>query len=104
MTDRLTELIRQLYRIHAVGGPLHVALDDGNLDGTIAPYYDCYTDQELDELWCDGIPIAELSPQAPVVVEGLGRSMRQLCDEIAELLNAMPERDRYAAVERAMEN
>lgn len=101
MSDRLTELIVALYKIHAVGGPLHVVLDDLNLDGTITPYYDCYDDQELDELWSDGWRIAELSPEAPVVTEGLGRSMRQLCDEIAALLNAMPEDQREEAVERA---
>lgn len=100
---RLTELIVALYKIHAVGGPLHSVLDDGNLDGTIEPYYDCYDDEELDELWYDGIRIAELHPKAPAVTEGLGRSMRQLCDEIAALLNAMPEDQRYEAVERAQQ-
>src|SRR5688572_17079926 len=85
----LLELIRELYAIHSTGGPLHVQLDDGNLDGTIEPWYDGFTDTELDELYCDGEPIAELPPLAPAVVEGLGRSTRQLCDDIAARLNAM---------------
>lgn len=101
MSDRLTELIVALYKIHAVGGPLHVAIDDLNLDGTITPYYACYDDEELDELWYEGIRIAELHPNAGAVTEGLGRSMRQLCDEIAALLNAMPEDQREEAVEQA---
>jgi len=99
--DRLAELIVALYKIHAVGGPLHSVLDDRNLDGTITPWYVGYDDAELDELWSDGWRIAELPPEAPVVTEGLGHSMRQLCDEIVALLNAMPETERLAAVEHA---
>jgi hypothetical protein len=91
-------LVRDLYEIHSVGGPLHVVLDDWNIDGTIEPYYDCYTDEELDELYSDGWKIADLDPQAPAVVEGLGRSMRQLCDEIATLLNAMTPDDRVSVL------
>jgi hypothetical protein len=101
MTDRLTELIVALYKIHAVGGPLHSVLDDYNLDGVITPYYACYDDEELDDLWWDGWRIAELPPEAPAVTEGLGRSMRQLCDEIAERLNAIPEPHRRDAVDQA---
>jgi hypothetical protein len=101
VNDRLTELIVALYKIHAVGGPLHSVLDDRNLDGVITPWYVGYDDEELDELWHDGWRIADLPPEAPIVVGGLGRSMRQLCDEIAARLNAMPEPQRYAAVEAA---
>jgi len=97
-TDRLAELIVALYKIHAVGGPLHSVLDDWNLHGTITPWYDGYDDEELDELWYEGIRIADLDPEAPAVTEGLGRSMRQLCDEIAAILNGMTEPQRYAAV------
>jgi hypothetical protein len=99
--DRLTELIVELYKIHAVGGPLHVVLDDRNLDGVIEPYYDCYSEDELDELWYGGWRIAELDLGAPAVAKGLGRSMRQLCDEIAAVLNGMDEDERYEAVDRA---
>lgn len=50
-TARLVKLIADLYAIHAVGGPLHAVLDDGNLDGVIEPYYECYEDAELDALY-----------------------------------------------------
>jgi hypothetical protein len=99
MSD-VAELLAALYAIHPVGGPLHVAICDGNLDGVITPYYACYTDADLDELYYDGWPIAELSPMAPAVVEGLGRSMRQICDELAALLNAMTVEEREVAVAR----
>lgn len=95
---RALELVRALYEIHMAGGPLHVVLDDWNIDGQIKPYYDCYTDEELDELYDGGWKIADLPPEAPVVVEGLGRSMRQLCEEIAALLNAMSLEDRMSVL------
>jgi len=97
---RVVELLDALYRIHSVGGPLHSVVDDYNLDGTIEPHYDCYPDEELDALYDDGWPIADLPPEALAVVEGLGRSMRQICDELAALLNAMPVSERVAAVAR----
>lgn len=98
-TDRLVKLIEQLYEIHCVGGPLHVVLDDWNVDVTVVePWYDGYSSEELDALWYGPTPIAELSPQAPAVVEGLGTSMRALCDEIAALLNGMTVAQRYAAL------
>jgi hypothetical protein len=100
-TDRLAELIVALYKIHAVGGPLHVVLDDKNLDGTITPWYVGYDDEELDELWYDGWRIADLPPESAAVTEHLGRSMRQLCDEIATMLNAMTVPQREAATEHA---
>ncbi|HEX7173508.1 MAG TPA: hypothetical protein VF365_12990 [Candidatus Limnocylindria bacterium] len=102
MSDRLTELIVALYKIHGTGGPLHSVLDDRNLNGTITPW-NGYGDDELDELWWDGWRIADLPPEAPAVTNQLGHSMRQLCDEIAALLNALPEPQRYEAVERAQD-
>lgn len=99
-TERAVELLTELYAIHSTGGPLHSAVDDYNLDGTIEPYYDCYPAEELDALYFEGWPIADLPPEAPALADGLGRSMRQICDELAALLNAMPESDRYAAVAR----
>lgn len=97
---RFIKLANDLYAIHPVGGPLHVVLDDGNTDRTITPYYDCYDPAELDEPYYDGWPIAELNPAAPAVVEGLGRSMRQLCDDIAALMNGWTVEEREAAVAR----
>jgi hypothetical protein len=100
-TRHLAELISKLYDIHPTGGPLHVELDDGNVDGakTIVPCYDHYTDVELDALYHGAVPLAELSPGAPVVVNKLGVSTRQLCDEIAAMLNAIPEDERCAMYE-----
>lgn len=97
---RLAELIAQLYQINPVGGPLHVVLDDGNVDGWIEPYYSGWPDDELDALWYEGTPIAELDPEAPAVVEGLGMSVRQLCNEIALILNGMPIERRETMYER----
>lgn len=95
-TAQAGELLTQLYTIHPVGGPLHTAVDDWNLDGTITPWYDGYDPAELDALYFDGIPVADLDPGAPGVAEA--RSLRQICDELAALLNVMPKPDRYAAV------
>lgn len=95
---RALGLVRELYDIHAVGGPLHACLDDCNIDGEIRPYYDCYTPAELDELWDGRSRIADLDPQAPAVVDGLGRSMRQICDEIAALMNPMTLDDRMSVL------
>lgn len=72
---RALALTKELYAIHSVGGPLHVELDDWNINGTITPWYDGYSDEELDEGH---------------------RTMRQICDELAALLNTMPVADRYA--------
>lgn len=91
------KLTQELYAIHPVGGPLHVVLDDHNIDGTIAPWYDGWTDAELDALYLDdGCPVAELDPQAPAFLDGEGRSTRQICDELAAKLNAMLEADRHS--------
>lgn len=97
-TEHLLQLIGDLYDIHSVGGPLHTVLDDWNLDGTITPYYDGYQPEELDAPWWGGSPVDDLDPAAPAVVEGRGRSMRSLCDEIATLLNGMTERERIATM------
>lgn len=100
---RFVELVDQLYAIHPTGGPLHVVLDDCNIDGTIEPFYVGWAAEELDALYYDGWPIAELHPDAPAVTEGLGRSTRQLCDEIAELMNGwtLSERETALALWRA---
>lgn len=100
--DLLIGLIRELYAIHPVGGPLHVVLDDGNLDGAIRPYYDCFTDEELDAVYFEGTPVADLDPEAPVVKEGLGQSTRELCDRIAALMNVMTVEGRELVRHRAL--
>jgi hypothetical protein len=97
---RAVELIGELYAIHPTGGPLHAVIDDYNLNGVIEPYYNGWSDADLDAPYFEGRPIAGLPPEAPAVTEGLGRSTRQICDELAALLNAMPEAGRYAAVAR----
>lgn len=98
-TDRLVQLIGDLYAIHPTGGPLHVVLDDWNVDtATIEPGYEHHTDAALDALYYQGWPIADLPPEAPAVTEGLGRSTRSLCDEIAALLTAMTMPQRYAVL------
>lgn len=95
---RAVQLLGELYAINGVGGPLHAEVDDYNLDNVITPYYDGWNDAELDALHYDGWPIADLPAEAPAVVEGLGRSLRQICDELAALLSSMAVADRHAAV------
>jgi|SRR5215207_9783878 len=90
------DLTRELYAIHPAGGPLHDELDDWNIDGVITPWYDGLSDADLDDLYDDGWRIADLPPEAPIVVEGGGRSTRQICDELAARLNAMPLEDRVS--------
>lgn len=81
-TQHLVDLIEALYSAHPTGGPLHSVLDDWNLDDAITPYYDCWTEAELDE---------------PCGDEGDGTT-REVCDEIAALLNGMSVPQRYAAL------
>ena len=96
------ELVRQLYAIHPVGGPLHVQLDDWNIDGNLMPWCEGYSDAELDRLYdIDAVgawPLDELPPEAPVVVEGIGRSMRQICEAIAAKMGPMSEADRMSVL------
>lgn len=96
---RAVELVRALYDIHPTGGPLHVVVDDWNLeDEFLIPYYVGYSGEELDELYYGAWKIADLPPEAPAVVEGLGRSMRQICDELSALLLSMPTEDRMSVL------
>jgi hypothetical protein len=90
-TAELVALIADLYRIHAVGGPLHSVLDDWNLDGTIEPYYSDWDADDLDALH-------QLDPPAPAVDGQPGVSTRSLCDRIAAILNDMTADQRYAAL------
>jgi hypothetical protein len=81
-TDHLVKLIRMLYEVHCAGGPLHVHVDDYNLDRRIVPFYDCYSTDELDT------PEKDLN----------GRTMRSVCDEIAAVMNEMTETQRLSAM------
>jgi len=67
---RALDLTRELYQDHPTGGPLHVHLDDMNLDGHIRPYY--LGDEDEDTV--------------------------RICGELAALLNAMPVADRVSVV------
>jgi hypothetical protein len=100
-TERVVDLVRELYDLPGcgVGGPLHVALDDCNLDvREIEPWYNGWSGENLDALHYQGVPVAELDPGSPAAVEGLGVSIRQVCDEIAAILNRMTVPQRYAAM------
>ena len=71
-TARFIELVGTLYGElgHSTGGPLHVVLDDWNLDGPIEPYYSL----------------------------GDSRKTREVCDEIVAILNDWTPTERYAAM------
>lgn len=71
-TDRFIELADRLYEEHSTGGPLHVYLDDWNLDGTVEPFYEVL-DSDDDET-------------------------REVCDELAAILNGWTAAQRYSAV------
>lgn len=97
-TARFVDLVQTLYAVHPTGGPLHVVLDDWNLDGEIKPWYDGHTDADLDEPYFEGWRIADLDPGAPAVAQGLGRTTREVCDEIAAILNSWTSDQRYAGM------
>jgi hypothetical protein len=78
-TARFIELRGALYLLEPVGGPLHVVLDDWNLGGVIEPYWSA--------LNCD------LDDDDPDAVR-----IRELCTEIAAILNGWTEPQRYAAM------
>jgi hypothetical protein len=78
-TAPFIELHDELYLLEPVGGPLHAVLDDWNLGGLIEPYWSA--------LNCD------LDDDHPDAVR-----TRELCTEIAVILNAWTEPQRYAAM------
>ena len=79
-------LIKRLYELEPAGGPLHVELDDMNLQGDITPYYSAE-----DRLTSDGLLI-------PGYPDRYSEEVHQLCDRIAELLTEMPVGWRYSVV------
>lgn len=77
--ERFAELVSDLYDFHSAGGPLHTVLDDWNLDGHIEPFPGLTSEDEYDQT--DNT-----------------RYVYEICDEIAALLNGMPEAQRYSAL------
>lgn len=60
---RALELIRAIYEYEPVGGPMHVELDDWNIDGEITPYpYEPSMFVEEDEANEVRAAVAELIP------------------------------------------
>lgn len=80
-TARFIELHDALYELEPVGGPLHAVLDDWNLKGQIEPYWSV-------------VGIArDLEDDDPDM-----QRIRNLCTEIAAVLNGWTEHQRYAAM------
>jgi hypothetical protein len=80
-TARFTELHNALYDLEPMGGPLHSVLDDWNLDGHIEPYW-------------PALGVArDLEDADPDMMR-----IRDLCTEIAAILNGWTEPQRYAAM------
>jgi hypothetical protein len=80
-TARFIELHDALYELEPVGGPLHTVLDDWNLKGQIEPYW-------------PSLGIArDLEDDDPDM-----QRIRDLCTEIAAILNDWTESQRYAAM------
>lgn len=82
--DRIKELLHRLYEDlgHGTGGPLHVAVDDYNLDDESQALIPSYRwDPPIEDT--DG-------PYSP--------ETRQVCDELSELLQACSEPERYAVL------
>jgi hypothetical protein len=77
--EQFAELYSQLYDFNSVGGPLHAVLDDWNLDRHIEPYPGLDFIDEMDQ-----------TDNTEYVY--------QLCQEIADLLNAMSLPQRRAAL------
>lgn len=69
------DLYNQLYEVAPTGGPLHVVLDDWNLDGEISPHPGLDFDDDV----------------------------YAMCDRISVLLNAMTMPERYASLAAADE-
>jgi hypothetical protein len=80
-TARFIELHDALYQLEPAGGPLHTVLDDWNLKGQIEPYW-------------ESLGIArDLEDDDPDM-----QRIRNLCTEIAAILNGWTEPQRYAAM------
>lgn len=79
-TARFIELHDALYELEPRGGPLHAVLDDWNLDRQIEPYW-------------PALGLAnDLDDDDPDM-----QRIRDLCTEIAEILNGWTVEQRYAA-------
>lgn len=74
--ERFAELHSDLYDLSPAGGPLHSVLDDWNLAGHIQPFPGLTFEDDTARVY-------------------------EICDEIADLLNAMTGPQRYAALAKA---
>lgn len=77
--ERALELIGAIYEYEPVGGPMHVELDDWNIEGVITPYP--YT-------------------PASFVEEDEAEQVRAAVAELIPLLNAMTVHERASALAR----
>jgi hypothetical protein len=83
-TARFIELHDALYALEPMGGPLHAVLDDWNLDGEIEPYWPALgITRELEDL----------DERHPTL-----QRIRELCTELAAILNGWAGAQRYAAL------
>lgn len=96
---RAAKLIRDLYEISGVGGPMHIYTDDQNLYGSIEPIWDGWS--SLDAVYLAGSEVE--GPYGPIpmhpanVTSGEAMTLRGICVEIAEHLNWLPVVDRFIA-------
>jgi hypothetical protein len=67
-------LVQRLYELHDAGGPLHVQLDDGNLDMDMEPMY--------------AIPAGGFRLARP---DNWSIEVHEVCDRICELMTPMTE-------------
>jgi hypothetical protein len=87
--ERAADLTERLYHFAAVGGPLHVAVDDWNLgDDTIR-----FCQLEAQRWSPEGLDVQLLEPEEFT-------EAKALAVELAGLLLSMPEVDRAAAMAR----
>ena len=83
-------LIQVLYELDAMGGPLHVQLDDGNLDGDMDPTYGA-----PDRYTSSGTLIPGYPDRHPPVVH-------EICDAISELMTPMSTEQRIEVRRHAL--
>jgi hypothetical protein len=75
------ELVRRLYALEPMGGPLHVQLEDMNLDMDMTPMY--------------VIPGNQYGPETP---DRYSAEVHEICDAIQEIMEPMTEGWRASVV------